>query len=148
MEGSELLRHLGKISTLADYDVQLYSIDNVYCPPEKYPALFVFNTASSRGVGEHYISFIVKTNEKAFYYDSFGISPLRCITEFLDKIGVKNLRYSTRWLQSPFSKSCGHHQIAFAACLSAGVDFQKFIDTFSGDYEINDRMVESFVDSL
>ena len=148
MEGSELLQHLNKIDTLNEYEVQLYSIDDVYCMPEKYPAFFVVNTGYSRGFGEHYLSFIIGEDRSVVYFDSYGFSPLNCFTEFWTKHKLEPVRYSTKWLQSPFSHACGHYQIAFGACMSAGVSFDCFIGTFTEDYGINDEMVLSFVSSL
>ena len=149
MFGGELLRYLDKIEFLRDYQIELYPIDSVWCPPIKLPCLYVINTDYGSGIGEHYLSFIIDREKRVTFFDSYGFQPISCFVNWWRKYDFTPVTYSKLWLQSPFSQTCGYFQIVFALFMSGGVSFDEFLSMFDEtNLVLNDLLVVECVNKL
>ncbi len=147
MNGEVLMSHLNKILGKKKPELHIYSTDDVWCPPSRLPAAYVINTGWREGSGEHYVTFYMDKNNKTYYFDSFGIKPFKCLKLFWKACNVNYVYYSKDQLQSPYSDVCGYYAIAFIKDMTKN-SFQKFLNRFSSDVNINDRYVVDFVHSL
>ena len=145
MDGAELVRRLKSLKSLKNCEIYLHSTDDTWCAPTNLPALYVLNTARSRGVGEHYVAFFVHPDRSVSYFDSYGIPPFSCLKKFWKRHDMSPVISQKRLLQSPLSFVCGHYVIAFAAFVSSGVTLKGFVSGFTGDHDLNDRHVSNFV---
>ena len=149
MLGGELLGYLNRIVFLKDYQIELFPIDSVWCPPGKLPCIYVINTDYGSGPGEHYLSFIIEKDKSVIFFDPYGFKPISCFVNWWSRYGFAPVRYSSEWLQSPFSRTCGYFQIVFALCMSAGVGFNSFLSLFDrNNLVLNDLLVLDIVNKL
>ena len=150
MDGATLLTLLDSLPWLDGWRVSLYSADGFL--EEEYPpgrdTLVVLNTGYSSGPGEHYVSWAVrKADERAVvYFDSYGIEPYPQLRDHWRRRRLSPVRYNSDLLQSPFSATCSLYQLTFAAFVSVGVDFGRFLSLFSRhDVDVNERRIRDFV---
>lgn len=83
--------------------------------PRRIPGAYIINYDTSQGLGTHWVSIYMDTNEIAYYFDPYGFPPL------IDSIKNNLDRLSKVWIYndvcyqdlSPSSYACGHYCIAF-----------------------------------
>ena len=175
MRGDALLRTLRKIIPASSISqlgerkggsellkIGLYSSDDVMQPPARRgSSAYVVNTDFAQGPGEHYVAFYVVSGRIVYYYDSYGVPPYDALLEWWRAWNVSILAYSPYVLQSPLSDACGYHVAAFLKCMSLGVDFDDFLNSFpvhlptrgpqlftAGALDENDRLAKDFVTSF
>ena len=109
--------------------------------------IFVVNTDSSEGLGEHWLLICCGKNHQHEYFDSFGLNVrTRDVEKFLlYKTKHKSWIFNPYCLQNPFSVSCGHHVLYFSYFKARGYSFNWILNTYSSDLEENDFMVTDFV---
>ena len=156
MDGATLLTLLDSLPWLDGWRVSLYSADDFARghAEEEYPTsrgggrdtLVVLNTGYSSGPGEHYVSWAVRKDRAGVvYFDSYGIEPYPQLRDHWKRHGLSPVRYNSDLLQSPFSNTCSLYQLTFAAFVSVGVDFGRFLSLFSRDVDVNERRIRDFV---
>ena len=128
--------------------INIYSTNDVFCPPSSLPAVYVINTDYRERSGEHYVTFYLEEGPSATYFDSYGLPPWTCLKQFWTRLGAKSVSYSTRCLQSPLSNVCACYCIAFLYSKSNGVTLKEFVEAFTTDLDINDEAVVGFLTRL
>ena len=84
------------------------------------------------------------TEEKCFYFDSFG---LKILDENIKKFAriYNNVIYSERCIQNIQSEKCGEFCVAFVNNVHCVETYKSFINSFSDNLYINDFIVNHFI---
>ena len=95
------------------------------------PALLVVNTDDSSEPGEHWVSVYTGVNNKAIFFNSFGLPPLS--PEVIDFVArnATSLQYCNVVLQDAFSETCGYFCIAFGRHVAKGGTLSSFVSFFT-----------------
>lgn len=91
------------------------------------------------GGGTHWTCFYIKNNGKHIdYYDPFGFPPPVEVMQ----LAKGSINWSSKQIQDERSTACGWYCIARVA---SRLSFQKFIDKFSDNNDINDRVLKNML---
>ena len=103
----------------------------------------MINTANSKSVGEHWVAMRM-TEEKCFYFDSFG---LEILDENIKKIAriYNNVIYSERCIQNIQSEKCGEFCVAFVNNVHCVETYKSFINSVSDNIYINYFIINHFI---
>lgn len=115
-------------------------------PSKLKSGFYVVNLQSSNiGNGTHWTAFYYSP-KKSFYFDAFGFpAPV----EIEQKL--KRYRYNDKQIQNLNSTACGFYCIAFIIFLNKNKNkdlenrFQSFVDAFSTNTKINDKLLYNFL---
>ena len=66
--------------------------------PHRFPAAYLINTAHSGIAGEHWVGVFLEDSRHTEYFDSYGTAPLESIYRRLQGMGCMDMRYSTKML--------------------------------------------------
>ena len=80
-------------------------------PKLKPNQFFIINLDNSDGHGTHWTALLMKDNNNAFYYDSYGLVSGHEVNSYADKYKL-NLYYNTKREQTKHN-TCGIHTIDF-----------------------------------
>ena len=109
---------------------------------------FVINTSGNNLPGSHWVALIV-SDGKCRYFDSFGVENLNLdILTVLKEVGITNYDFCSRQIQPLYSDKCGFYCVAFILSFVHGISYRKFIDIFSDDLEINDKICLQFLNEI
>ena len=76
------------------------------------------------------------------HFDSYGTASLESIYRRLRGMGYRDIRYSTKMLQGPFSGACGIYAFYFLAMRSRGVPLGAITAAFREyDFPYNEAMI-------
>jgi hypothetical protein len=116
--------------------------DKIKCKP----ALFILNTDTADGPGEHWCAVIIRNKNVCEFFDSYGLAPsvYNFETQLLDH--CNKIRFNEFRVQGA-NPTCGHHCLFFALKRARGVTLH---DMFTKHYSstnlnANDRMVYKYV---
>ena len=131
---------------LRDHRVRPY-FKGVY-PRDKLPrrvigrSVYVINTDTSEGPGEHWVGVYFDGFKKCIYFDSFGLAPLHpSIDVFISRNSMRCFM-NKRMLQHPLSMTCGLYVIYFCKKVCRGWGLRALLRPFSPyNQEGNDRQV-------
>ena len=114
---------------------------------ETFPVSFIVNTDSSREEGSHWVAFYLQNEDCGEFFDSYGNSPTSLAEEFEDflKNNVKNYSYNDKRLQGDFSTVCGQFCLFYLYHRCRGYDIREITRMFHKDADINDVLVNEFV---
>ena len=118
--------------------------------PSKFtlPAVFVVNLSKHDEPGTHWIAIFINKNGVAFYFDSFGFDIRNDdIRDFLKKKS-KRILHNKKQLQHISSNKCGLFCCAFAIAILKECSIEEFLNKFSVNLFINDRIIDSMYDYL
>ena len=118
-----------------------YPCDSLPPFPKQFPRSLIVNTDSVQRPGDHWVG-LVFTEEKCFYFDSFGVGILE-----VDIWRYVNNRYETfihsvAEIQSIESEKCGEFCIGFVLHVKSIKSYEKYIkkfhlkNTMLNDFEI------------
>ncbi|RWS21522.1 hypothetical protein B4U80_06898, partial [Leptotrombidium deliense] len=109
------------------------------------PASFIVNTDSSNEPGEHWVAIYLTKNNKAEYFDSFGLPPLhRDLTEFIHEHAKNGVKYNNICIQHPLSTTCGKFCLKYVQWRSMGYTMNDFLSNFSrNNLRKNDKLLFS-----
>ena len=125
----------------------LYNRDNI--PNNLSKGYYVLNMDKESGDGTHWVSWFENNDDKInIYFDSFGFVP----PELLDGL-LKTYIYNSKEIQDIDSSSCGWFCVAFMFCLQNYPDnevknFERFVNMFGDNTEVNEKTLELFFESL
>ena len=111
---------------------------------ENLPLNIIINTDPSYKPGQHWVCVSIQENGNGFYFDSFGLPPLK--TEIIDFLNYKCIK---RWgrnkvaLQNVLSKTCGHYCVLWIIFRCQGLTNETFISQFKDDTLENDRKMHA-----
>lgn len=141
MNSLEILRNL---ATIRSHTVGVFPADRI---PRVWmkPTVFVFNTDNHNKPGLHWVCAYVDKTGVGWYFDSYGLPPIR--PEFITRLrkNCKHFRWNTMCLQSESSDVCGQFCIMFLHHMSSGLSMKKFLKKFSADTQKNDTIARNFV---
>ena len=130
MFGWQLQEALMKEPSAAKALVGVYTREEPWPLPLQFPAAYLINTAHSRTAEEHWVGVFLEDSRHAEYFDSYGTAPLESINRRLPGMGYRDVLYSTKMLQGPFSRACGVSAFYFLAMRRRGVPFGAITPTF------------------
>jgi hypothetical protein len=149
MDGLQLMHLLSMDAYTTKYFGGLAMRDSEDLPnPKLTPALYVFNTGLTSSKGEHWCAAFFD-NEKAEFFDPFGMSPM--------KYGFENLiskrrplptlhEYNPVCVQDPLSILCGHHCLFYAFHKCRGLSLSDILALYTpDDLTKNDDIALKFV---
>ena len=121
--------------------------DSCSLPREKDdPALYILNTDSKSGNGEHWCA-IFYHKGTAEFFDPLGFAPE--VYNFGPLITSREVRsgwYNSTQVQHMFSNVCGHHCLFFSYHRSRGMGMSDILKMYDeNDTKGNDNMVVEFV---
>ena len=106
----------------------------------KPPINIIINTDPSYKPGEHWVCISINTNLKGYYFDSFGLPPLKKdIIDFLDKKCKKGWKYNKYSLQHLTSTTCGHYCVTYIIFRCQGYSPKYYLSKFNNNTLENDE---------
>jgi hypothetical protein len=105
---------------------------------------YVVNLQSSTvGNGTHWVAFYYNS-KNSFYFDAFGFpAPV----EIEQKL--KKYKYNEKQIQNLKSTACGYYCVCFILFMNWQknklIGFEKFIEAFSTDTKINDKLLYDYL---
>ena len=121
-----------EIERLLDYNysfIGCFPHDKLKRIKRKSNISIIINTANSKSVGEHWVRMRM-TNDKCFYFDSFGVEIINENIKNFTKI-YKKVIYSERCIQNIKSEKCGEFCVAFVNNVHCVETSKSFINSFS-----------------
>lgn len=110
------------------------------------PGFYIANTDPHFKAGEHWVAFYIPSNPKTSpmeYWDSYGFKPPEILTYFLNPIYMRN----TKFIQHPFSSTCGQYCIYYILKRYTGLSMEEIVSFFSVDTLENDVIVNQTVEN-
>lgn len=126
----------------------VYSRNNLPSTSVPYPSIFIVNTDSVNGPGEHWVAIVLESKSSGIFFDSFGKSPIyygQELAAFMNN-NVIAYKHFTNTVQSSTSSRCGLFVLTFLilnVCFRCNLNC--ILDFFDSDVYINDRIVFNFV---
>jgi hypothetical protein len=94
--------------------------------------------------GSHWVGIFMPTPYIAYYFDSLGDMPNKCIIDRLLK-HFTNIKYNKMQLQPLTSSTCGLYVIYFIYFMACGVSFDHFISMFDNKSMYVNYMFDSLI---
>ena len=111
------------------------------------PALFILNTDTSNGPGEHWCAVLILNNSICEFFDPYGKSPEIYGFETILLNVTNNIKYNKKCVQG-FLPTCGHHCIYFSIHRALGYSMNEIIQCFyTNDIQQNDEIVLDFMET-
>ena len=149
MLGWQLQAMLQRDGWTAKHLVGIYALDEKWDVPDHLPACFVINSDFKGGHGEHWVAVFIDRDGLAEYFDSYGTGPLEPIYQRLLSLGHDVIRFNTRMLQGPGSRSCGLYCVYFLRLRSYGISMQVINKPFREyDFAYNETLIRDFAKVL
>lgn len=116
----------------------------------KRRSVYIINTDHSGGPGEHWVALWFDGNNRAEYFDSFGLPPAHVtIKNFIDRNSVYPVKYNQRLFQSLTSSVCGVYVLYYVLMKSRGATLGRIQQWFKTNNLFgNDRRVRSLVTQI
>lgn len=111
--------------------------------------LYVINTDSKAGKGEHWCVAASIGNEGSEFWDPYGSPPDVYELSHLWNVNSGVTRYNPVCVQNLTSKFCGNHCLFYAFHKCRGYAMDEIVKRYDhADLQSNDRMVEKFVNQF
>jgi hypothetical protein len=78
------------------------------------------------------------------YFCSYGISPAKVFSEYLNRVCV-DWNFNVKRVQGEIATTCGQYCVFFLFCRAKGLSLAKFMSLFSSKFSENDEIVTAFV---
>jgi hypothetical protein len=111
--------------TISKFLIGVFPLDKIPIKVSK-PAALVINTDISTRPGQHWLAVFIDTNNKGYYFDSYGMHINKKVQIFL-KHNCTSWTHNTFQIQSCNSIVCGQYCCVFLALLSRNVSFDDSI---------------------
>lgn len=112
------------------------------------PAFFVVNIDTSDKPGSHWIAMFFSKENKAEYFDSYGLPPRPVFTKYLKK-NSNNFTYNKKRIQGDFSTNCGNYCCVYLCFKCNRKTLQNFTKCFSEkNYNFNDEKIIKMFNTL
>ena len=130
--------------------IGIFSKDQL--PKERVAGSYIINLQNSTdGDGSHWVCCKIFANKKACYMDSFGMPMPQEVNSFL--MPFKPVAINNREIQDLKSEKCGYFCLAFIHYFNDFDPFKndvydafsKFLDHFSNDTKLNDKIVMEII---
>lgn len=106
------------------------------------PLNIIANTDPSYLPGEHWISITISSNGDGYYFDSFGLPPLKeDIYNFLETKCKNGWRYNQLPIQNIDSALCGHYCVLYIIYRCQGLSAEQFLSKFHYNTAHNDKLI-------
>ena len=109
------------------------------------PKAFVANTDNHDFPGQHWVAFYFPSKGPSEYFDSYGLPPWK--SQFLDFLEAHYV-INPKVLQSSISELCGQYCIMYLMLRAKDFSQTAILSIFSQDTLQNDKIVETFYNSL
>lgn len=122
--------------------VGVYALDEAWPMPRQFPAAYLVNTSTEDGPGEHWVAVFLEDADHGEYFDLYGTVPLESVYRRLRSWGYPDVRFSTRMLQGPWSRSCGLYAAYYIAARSRGLPLTAVTGVFKEyDFDYNETLL-------
>jgi hypothetical protein len=110
------------------------------------PALYILNTDTEKGVGQHWCVAFYEKNQCEFF-DSFGMPPqIYNLENVLRTRDTKQYKYNHIPVQAITSITCGHHCLYFAFHRCRGFSMKDILTRYDENNQSkNDAMVTKYI---
>ena len=114
-----------------------------------FPRTYIVNTDTSREPGKHWVAFYLENEHYGEFFDSYGNAPGHLAREFETFLQrrVERYSYNDKKLQGDYSTVCGQFCLFYLHHRCRGYDMREITRMFRKDPEINDILVNEFVNS-
>ena len=111
------------------HNIGVFACDEIEDPIKNKPCAFVLNTDPHYRKGQHWVAIYINSSKEGFYFDSYGLPPLK--EEFLNFLSknCKRWYYNDVRLQDVGSKACGQFCLYFLIHMSYGWLMDDITDT-------------------
>ena len=126
---------------------QLPGLKNLNTSEINGPYIFILNTDSENGAGEHWcVAYLEKVGGKCEFFDPYGIPPWFYGFDRLLKKYSSGLVYSQKCVQCLTSRACSHHCLLYSFYRCRGYSMNEILNLYS-DYDMhyNEKFAEKFV---
>lgn len=116
-------------------------------PRSNQPGLYIFNTATSKELGRHWISIYIPEQGPGEFIDSLGHSPEYYQDKFVNFLVEQHPSYmlNDNRLQDYGSSTCGYYAIFYGIHRCRGWKMMDIVHLFGRDLNKNDIKVVDFV---
>ena len=124
----------------------VFALDEVPLQGKKIKnSIFVINSETKNGPGEHWIAVFFDKNSNCEFFDSLGFDPKFYSLDFLLKKSSNTLTINRFAVQSIFSEFCGLYTICFILIRCRKISFNKFLEYFDVDCIKNDLKINNLI---
>ena len=147
MDTSELLSCAESDPIVKELFGGVFPRDKLPSKVKTFPRAYIANTDNSREPGKHWVVFFFENEHYAEFFDSYGNAPEYLAPEFerFLKKNVANYVHNTERLQGDYSTVCGQFCLFFLYQRCRGRDIFDIVRLLGDDAEINDMMVNEFI---
>ena len=136
-----------ELQYLLDHSPLLSSLHGQVCAKDMLPEdkphhmnAYIVNTHNANQPGEHWVAIFFKDN-KAVYFDSYGLPPLPDMASFMDK-HAKTISWNSHRVQGTAWPVCGLYCVFALDYLARGCDLNQILKIrFRDSYARNDHQV-------
>lgn len=141
-----VLEHIIKKHIITRNWFQGFSSPDLPLPPIKhYPALFILNTDTTDGPGEHWCVVIVFNKNHAEFFDSYGNPPSSYNLNIPIKQKSTTVQYNKKRVQGN-KPNCGHHCIFYSIHRAEGKSLSFITNNlYTNNLTTNDRIAYNFI---
>jgi hypothetical protein len=113
---------------------------------KRKPALFILNTDTADGPGEHWCAVIIRNKNVCEFFDSYGLHPRVYNFEAQLLKHCNKIQFNEFRVQGD-NPTCGHHCLFFALKRARGVTIRDLFTKYYSSKNLNgnDRMVFKYV---
>lgn len=145
MDTIQLSRILGKDKFTRDLFRGVFAADQLPKFVTTFPSLYVVNTDTSNGAGQHWVVLYFSRNNNTEMFDSYGNPPdMFRFNDFVER-NSKTVTFNSLHLQGNRSITCGGFCVYFALNRCRGVKMFDIVSRFSKNKNVNDEMIKEFM---
>ena len=109
----------------------------------------ICNLSESNSLGTHWIAIYMPEKGTCLeYFDSYGMPPSNEHFFAVLKEGKLSYCFNKVQIQNFGSDVCGEYCIFFLLLRFSGVDYDKILDIFSNDFELNDEFISKLIGEI
>lgn len=124
--------------------IGVYTLHETWRLPQRFPAAYLINTGTQNGPGEHWVAVFLEDTNHGEYFDSYGTAPLESIYQRLRNWGYHDVRFSTKMIQGPWSRSCGLYAFYYIVSRSRGIPLGSVTSVFREyDFTYNEALIRN-----
>lgn len=146
MDSIQIASVLSSHSITRRYFGGVYPCDGL--PEKVLDKAYVVNVDDRRSLGTHWIGIFFKEGGEAYYFDSFGLPPIKKEFEIFLNDNCNKWYWNTKQLQEFGSDVCGHYCIHFLIHCCLGYDLTSFQKLYPQIPRQNDLLVRDVISKL
>lgn len=146
MNNLEITKLLGSSSECRNIFGGVFPSDMLPTQDIKRPIAYIANTDPHYMDGSHWVALYRGVDNDNEYFCSYGQDIPSDLLK-LQKLMEPNYITNPCRLQQFFSAVCGQHCIYYICCKARGMKMSDIVNTYASDCELNDELVNQFVET-